>query len=169
MTPGLGGGGVIRLEEDLPDRGGDHRVLPFGTWASAFLMRWTRQRCQVAPTTRVMAAFKPSWASEIASFTPLSPRRTRSRRNVDQNGSASLGPICSPTISRLPSVLTATAIMAATLTILPPSRTLREVASSHRYGQSSASGRLRKAFTRSSMSLHGLDTLDLEMPLIPIA
>ena len=29
---------------------------PLGTCASAFLMKWTRQRCQVAPTTRVMAA-----------------------------------------------------------------------------------------------------------------
>jgi len=36
-------------------------------------MKWTRQRCQVAPTTRVMAFFNPSWASEITSFTPLSP------------------------------------------------------------------------------------------------
>src|SRR3954465_599558 len=64
-------------------------VWPLGTCASAFLMKWTRQRCQVAPTTRVMAFFNPSWASEITSFTPLSPRLARSRRKVVQKGSAS--------------------------------------------------------------------------------
>jgi len=37
----------------------------------------------------------------MTSFTPFSPRRTRSRRKVDQNGSASLGSMCSLTISRL--------------------------------------------------------------------
>ena len=61
----------------------------------------------------------------VTSFTPVRPRRTRSLRKLDQNGSASEGPMCRPTISRLPSVLTATAIIAATLTIRPPSRTLR--------------------------------------------
>src|ERR1700733_15539207 len=39
--------------------------------------------------------------------------------------SATEGPMCSPTISRLPSVFTATAIIAATETIRPPSRCLR--------------------------------------------
>lgn len=54
--------------------------------------------------------------------------------------------------------------MAATDTIRPPSRTFRWVASSHRYGHAPESGRVRKAFTRSSMSLHSLDTLDFDMP-----
>jgi hypothetical protein len=44
---------------------------------------------------------------------------------LDQNGSASDGPIPSPTISRRPSVETATAIIAATETMRPPSRTFR--------------------------------------------
>jgi hypothetical protein len=46
-------------------------------------------------------------------------------RNVAQNVSASDGPMCRPTISRLPSVLAATAIIAATETMRPPSRCLR--------------------------------------------
>ena len=68
---------------------------------------------------------KPSWASEITSLTPLRPRLTRLFRKADQNVSASEGPMPRPTISRRPSVLTATAIIAATETIRPPSRTLR--------------------------------------------
>jgi hypothetical protein len=39
--------------------------------------------------------------------------------------------MCRPTISRRPSVLTATAIIAATETIRPAARTFRQVASSH--------------------------------------
>ena len=97
-----------------------------GTWARAFLMKCTRQRCHVAPVSeRAMAAFRPSWASEMTSFTPLSPLFARALRNALQNVSASDGPMCRPTISRRPSVLTATATIAATETILPPSRTLR--------------------------------------------
>jgi hypothetical protein len=46
-------------------------------------------------------------------------------RKVDQKVSASDGPMCRPTISRLPSVFTATAIIAATETMRPPSRCLR--------------------------------------------
>ena len=75
--------------------------------------------------TRRIAAFSPSCASEITSFTPRRPRRTMLLRKVAQNVSASDGPICRPTISRLPSVLAATAIIAATETIRPPSRCLR--------------------------------------------
>ena len=67
--------------------------------------------------TRWMAAFRPSCASEITSFTPRRPRRTRSSRNAAQKGSASEGPMCRPTISRRPSVFAATAIMAATETV----------------------------------------------------
>ena len=53
------------------------------------------------------------------------PRRARLFRKPDQNVSASDGPMCSPTISRLPSVFTAIAIIAATETIRPPSRCFR--------------------------------------------
>src|SRR5574337_1710342 len=34
-----------------------------------------RRRCQLAEMTFLTAAFTPSWASEITSFTPRSPRR----------------------------------------------------------------------------------------------
>lgn len=48
--------------------------------------------------TRRMAALRPSWASEMTSFTPRRPRRTKLLRKVDQKVSASEGPMCSPTI-----------------------------------------------------------------------
>ena len=89
-------------------------------------MKCTRQRCQVAPVSeRAMAAFSPSWASEITSLVPFRPRLARLFRKADQKVSASDGPMCSPTISRRPSVFTATATIAATETMRPPSRTLR--------------------------------------------
>ena len=61
----------------------------------------------------------------MTSFTPRRPRRTMLLRNVDQKISASEGPMWRPTIWRLPSVLAATAIIAATETMRPPSRCLR--------------------------------------------
>ena len=82
--------------------------------------------------TLVAAAFRPSCASETTSFTPLRPRFMRLRRNSIQNTIASLSPIESPKISLLPSVLAATAIVAATLTVRSPWRTLRQVAPSQR-------------------------------------
>jgi hypothetical protein len=54
-------------------------------------MKWTRQRCQQACSTLVTAALIPSWASEITSLTPRSPRRASLRRNAVQNVSASEG------------------------------------------------------------------------------
>src|SRR3546814_2493705 len=59
-------------------------------------MKCTRQRCQVAPSTLAMAAFSPSCASEVTSFTPRRPRRASERRNSTQNGSASLWPTVMP-------------------------------------------------------------------------
>lgn len=53
------------------------------------------------------------------------PAHQSARRKLVQNGSASEGPMCRPTISLFPSVLTATAIIAATDTMRPPSRTFR--------------------------------------------
>jgi hypothetical protein len=50
---------------------------------------------------------------------------TRLLRKVAQKVSASLGPRCRPTISRRPSAFTATAIIAATDTMRPPSLTFR--------------------------------------------
>src|SRR6516225_11562162 len=61
---------------------------PFGKCALAFRIQCTRHRCQLAPSTRVMAWRNPSWASEITSLTPLRPRLINPLRNPDQNGSA---------------------------------------------------------------------------------
>src|ERR671926_648618 len=69
---------------------------PLPTCAKALLIQWTRQRCQVAPSTRRIAALRPSCASETTSLTPLRPRLTRLLRNVAQKVSASLGPRCRP-------------------------------------------------------------------------
>lgn len=86
-------------------------------------MKCTRQRCQAALSTRVAAAFSPSWASEMTSFTPRSPRRMRPLRKLVQKGSASLGPTAMPSTSRTPSLFTPVAIITATDTIRPASRT----------------------------------------------
>ena len=53
------------------------------------------------------------------------PRLTGTFRKPDQNGSASEGPMLSPTISRRPSLDMGIAIIAVTETMRPPSRTLR--------------------------------------------
>ena len=87
--------------------------------------RRRRQRCHVAQSTLVIAALMPSCASEMTSLTPRRPRRVSLRRNSVQIGSASEVPISIPKTSRRPSVLTPTAMMAATDTIRPPRRTLR--------------------------------------------
>ena len=86
-------------------------------------MKWTRQRCQVALRILAIAAFRPSWASEMTSFTPRRPRRASLRRKAVQKGSASEGPMSMPSTSRRPSVLTPTATITATETIRPFWRT----------------------------------------------
>ena len=63
-------------------------------------MKWTRQRCQVAPMTRVIAALRALVGIGDDQLDPGQPRRTRSFRKVAQKVSASLGPMCRPTISR---------------------------------------------------------------------
>ncbi|TWB67763.1 hypothetical protein FBZ87_1135 [Nitrospirillum amazonense] len=83
----------------------------------------TRQRCQVARNTRATAALMPSWASETTSLTPPKPRRLSLRRNSTQKVSASEVPMSMPRISRLPLVLTATAMVTATEIIRPFWRT----------------------------------------------
>src|SRR5882762_9429601 len=42
--------------------------------ASTLRMKWTRQRCHEEFRTLAMAAFSPSWASEMTSLTPRRPR-----------------------------------------------------------------------------------------------
>jgi len=65
----------------------------------------------------------PSCASETTSFTPASPRRFSLRRNSTQKVAASAAPIARPSTSRRPSVLSATAMVTATETMRPASRT----------------------------------------------
>lgn len=62
-----------------------------GTQACTLRVKCTRQRCQAAWSTWAMAALRPSWASEITSFTPASPRAMRERKNSTQNSFASEG------------------------------------------------------------------------------
>jgi len=74
-------------------------------------------------STFATAALIPSCESEITSFTPRNPRRMSERRKPVQNGSASDGPIAMPSTSRIPSLFTPTAMIAATETMRPASRT----------------------------------------------
>jgi hypothetical protein len=86
-------------------------------------MKCTRQRCQVALHTRATATLMPSCTSEVTSLTPARPLRLSLRRNSTHKVSASEAPIAMPSTSRRPSVLTATAMVTATETILLASRT----------------------------------------------
>src|SRR5260221_40785 len=79
-----------------------------------------RQRCQEAFSTLQTAAFGPSWASEITSFTPRKPRRASLRKKSVQKVSASEAPIAKPSTSRRPAPLTSTAMITATETMRPP-------------------------------------------------
>ena len=98
--------------------------------ASALRMKCTRQRCQLALSTLLMVALMPSCASDTTSLTPRRPRRASLRRNAVQNVSASEGPMSMPRISRRPSLLTPTATITATETILGAT-TLASVAQAH--------------------------------------
>ena len=86
-----------------------------------------RQRWTVAPSTLAAAAFSPLWSSAMIRRVPRSPRSARERRNSSQKTSASLGWTAMPRTSRRPSRLTATATMAATLTIRPPGTRARQL------------------------------------------
>jgi hypothetical protein len=76
-------------------------------------MRWTRQRCQVAFSTRAAAAFRPSWGVGDHQLGRAGEPPQELRPEV----SASEGTRPAPRTSRGPSVLTATATVAATETI----------------------------------------------------
>jgi hypothetical protein len=77
--------------------------------------------------------------------------------------------VATPRTSRLPSSFTATATITARLTILPPSRTLRWVASRQGQGRAPSSGRDRKAFTRTSISAQSRLARLFDMPPAPMA
>ena len=87
----------VGLGEDGADRGGDHLAVALGHLASTLRRKWTRQRCQAAPSrTAAIAAFSPAWASEMTSWTPPSPRAFRPRRNAVQNAPSSVSPTAKP-------------------------------------------------------------------------
>jgi hypothetical protein len=70
-------------------------------------MKWTLQRCQLAPAKTVsIAEIRPVCASEMTSFTPPSPRAFRLRRKLVQNGCDSVSPTSKPSTSRRPSAAT---------------------------------------------------------------
>lgn len=111
--------GENRVQERRHDR-----ALALPTWAMALRMKCTRQRRQVGLKTLKTAALRPSWASDITSFTPRRLRRIRLHRKSVEIGSASDGPTRMPRTSRPPSVFTASAIITATETMRPASRIL---------------------------------------------
>jgi len=116
--------------------------------ASALRAKWTRQRRQVARSTLVTAAFRPSWASEMTSFTPASPRRARVRRKSSQNGSTSELPTAMPSNSRRPSACTPTTMVTATETTRPASRRAKGRANRPRWDGQRSRGRARRSRRR---------------------
>jgi hypothetical protein len=80
------GSGRIVLGEGGGDEAETTRRPERPAWASAFLMKWTRQRCQAAVRTFETAALMPSWLSEPTSPTPRRPRRASLRRKVGSEG-----------------------------------------------------------------------------------
>ena len=116
----------------------------------------------------MIAVRKPSWASEITSFTPFRPRATRSRRNSLHELSISVRATCTPRTSRSPSAFTPKATRTAFDTTRPFSRTFTYRASSHTYGNSLSSARDRKASTCLSSTAAIRETSDFDIPLAPI-
>ena len=97
-----------------------------GTRVSTLRMKWTRQRCQVAPAiTWSIAAIRPRWWSEITSCTPARPRSRSPRRKSVQNALDSLSPTADPSTSRRPSADTPVAITTAWDTTRPFRRALQ--------------------------------------------
>jgi hypothetical protein len=122
---GLAGAVAVELVEGLADRGGDDGVPALRHVGERVPDPVERRLGQVASKTRAIAALRPRVGARDrqldAEAAGLQPAQELDPRQV----SASEGPSPRPMISRRPSVLTATAIMAATETILPPWRTLR--------------------------------------------
>ena len=116
-----------------------------------------------------MAALAHSCASLITSFTPVRPRRARSRRKSLRKVPASEGLAAMPGTSLRQSAFTPTAMVTATDKMRPPSRNLRRVASIRKQGRSPPIGLVRKASTRSSTSSRSRPTRLLEMPVPPMA
>ena len=93
VTQRLAGLRPVRLDERLAHRRRHHALLGLRHIGQrvAHPMHATALPGGVEhPPDRCL---KPSWASEITSFTPRSPRRARLLRKLDQNVSASEGPL----------------------------------------------------------------------------
>lgn len=91
---------------------------PFGITVKTLRTKWTRQRCQAAPSmTLRIALTKPLWLSEMTRRTPVRPRSRNERRNSVQNASVSLSPTMTPRTSRPPSSVTPVAMTTAWETI----------------------------------------------------
>ena len=89
-------------------------AFDLATASRTLRVKWTRQRCQDEPSsTDPIAAFRPSWASEMTSWTPASPRAFNERKNAVQNAPFSESPTPKPRTSRTPSTRTPVAITTA--------------------------------------------------------
>jgi hypothetical protein len=77
VPPGLGGAGVVGPDEGLPDRGRNHGVLALGHVSERVPHEVDAAALPGGADHPRDRALSPSWASEITSFTPLRPRRTR--------------------------------------------------------------------------------------------
>ena len=103
-----------------------HRVAKFA-------MKWVRQRCQLAPAKHLGdGGLDAAVGVGDDQFDPAEPRATSERRNSVQAALSSVVAMSKPMISRVPSLLTAVAMTAETLTTRPPSLTRWVRASIHR-------------------------------------
>ena len=91
MPPGLNGTLVVGLDEGLSDRGGDHGVLTLGNVGKRIAHGMNAAPLPGRAEDAGDRSLQPLMNMEMTSLTPVRRRRTRSRRNVVQNGSASDG------------------------------------------------------------------------------
>ncbi len=125
VAPGLAGALAVGLDEGLADGGGDHGVLAarsIGERVAGEMNPAPLPGGADHPPDRGLQALVRVRDHQLHAFQAAAHQVLE---KLAQNGSASDGPMCRPTISRRPSVSTAMAIIAATDTIRPPSRTLR--------------------------------------------
>src|SRR5690606_4105635 len=107
----------------------------FGTFERTLRMKWTGQRCQLAPANTVsIAEISPVCASLMTSFTPPSPRALSERRKLVQNGCDSVSPTSNPRTSRRPSAATPIATTTAWETTRRPTLALQYVEARNTYG-----------------------------------
>ena len=116
--------GPVGLQKRLAQGAATTLCWVLVTWARALRIQCKRQRCQATPNTRRIAAFSPHGIRDHQlDAAQAAPHQAYEK--LDQKVSASDGPICSPTISRRPSLLAATAIIAATETNMAAPRCFR--------------------------------------------